>query len=209
MKSCPPEVRSNIKMAQLRDLLISKTRVKLLKTFLSHPKKIFYIRQLVRLTGEQINAVRRELDRLVRIGLAKKEPRGNRLYYQLRRDHPFYQNLLSLVAKTTGLGAAIINNKMKIGKIKFAMLSGRFLQERPRKKNEIDLLIVGDVILPQIAALVRAEEARKKQEINYTVMTEDEFNFRKRRRDPFILSILSGSRVMLIGEEETMLEGVT
>ena len=30
-------------------------------------------------------------------------------------------------------------------------------------------------------------------------MTEEEFDFRKKKRDPFIISILSGSRVMLIG----------
>ena len=36
-------------------------------------------------------------------------------------------------------------------------------------------------------------------------MTEDEFDFRKKKRDPFIVAILSSSRVMLIGDEETML----
>lgn len=195
-------------MTQLRDILISKTRVKLLEIFLSQPKKIFYVRELVRLSGEQINAVRRELQRLTRVGLAKKEERGNRLYYCLRRDHPFFNDLLCLVWKTTGLGREIIDNQMKIGKIKFAMLSGKFAKGLSRQKNEIDFLIVGEVILPQIAALVRAEEAKKKTEINYTVMSEDEFNFRKRRRDPFIIEILSGSRLMLIGDEEVLLEGL-
>jgi hypothetical protein len=36
-------------------------------------------------------------------------------------------------------------------------------------------------------------------------MTEEEFGFRRKKRDPFILTILSGSRVMLIGDEESML----
>jgi hypothetical protein len=36
-------------------------------------------------------------------------------------------------------------------------------------------------------------------------MTEEEFDFRKKKRDPFIISILSGSRVMLLGDEEAML----
>ncbi len=39
----------------------------------------------------------------------------------------------------------------------------------------------------------------------YTVMTEEEFMFRKKKRDPFILSVLQGSRVMLYGDEESML----
>ncbi len=36
-------------------------------------------------------------------------------------------------------------------------------------------------------------------------MTEEEFAFRKKKRDPFVAAILSGSRVMLIGDEESML----
>lgn len=195
-------------MAELRDLFISKTRVKLFQVFLSNPKKIFYVRELVRLTGEQINAVRRELERMEKKKMASKEKRGNRLYYSFRRDYLFFDNLLALVGKTTGLGGDMIKNQRKIGKLKFAMLSGRFLRGLPREKNEVDLLIVGQVVLPQVASLVRAEEARRKQEINYTVMAEEEFDFRKRRRDPFILRVLSGPKVMLIGNEEELLKGV-
>lgn len=196
-------------MAELRDLFISKARAKILKVFLSSPKKIFYVRELVRLTGEQINAVRRELERMEKKKMVKKEERGNRLYYSFRKDYPFFDDLMRLVGKTTGLGSEIIENQKKIGKIRFAMLSGRFLRDLPRKKNEVDLLLIGEVVLPQIASLVRAEEARRKREVNYTVMTEEEFDFRKRRRDPFILGVLFGSRVMLIGDEEEILKGLS
>jgi hypothetical protein len=55
-----------------------------------------------------------------------------------------------------------------------------------------------------LAQLVKGEEVRKERELNYTVMTEEEFAFRKRRRDPFVLSVLEGSRVMLIGDEEEL-----
>ena len=35
--------------------------------------------------------------------------------------------------------------------------------------------------------------------------TEEEFKFRKQRNDPFLVGILSGSRVMIIGDEEGLL----
>ena len=195
-------------MADLQDLFISKTRVKLLEIFFSQPRKIFYVRQLVRLTDEQINAVRRELARMEAKKIASKEERGNRIYYRLREDYPFYAELLVLVAKTTGLGGQIIQNKEKIGRVKFAMLSGRFSRGLSRQKDSVALLLVGEIVLPQVTAFVRAEEVRRKEEVNYTIMTEEEFNFRKRRRDPFITKVLTGSRVMLIGDEEKMLEGL-
>jgi hypothetical protein len=72
----------------------------------------------------------------------------------------------------------------------------------------VDVLVVGEVVLPELAALIRAEEEKRGQEINYTVMTPEEFIFRKRRRDPFLLGILGGPRVMIIGEEEELVKTV-
>ena len=39
----------------------SKTRVKLLALFLTHPNESFYVREITRRLGEQINSIRREL----------------------------------------------------------------------------------------------------------------------------------------------------
>lgn len=191
-------------MARMTDFMVSRVRSKLLKVFLQDPQEMFYVRQLTRKVNEEINAVRRELGRMQKRGMVRNEPRGNRLYYSFRKKYPFYQELIQLVAKTTGLGGSIRKQQKKLGKLKFAMLSGKFIRRRPRNEDEVDLLIVGNIVLPQLAAIVREEEARRKQEINYTVMTVDEFEFRRRRRDPFILGILSGSRVMIIGDEEDL-----
>lgn len=192
-------------MANLKDLFVSKVRVKLLKVFFSKPSEIYYVRQLVRLTEEEINAVRRELKRMEERGMVKKEPRANRLYYFFVKSYPFYQELISLVAKTTGLGADIIKNKNKIGNLKFAMLSGRYSRQMPRKSEEdIDILLVGNINATELNKLVRKAESEREKEINYAPMTIDEFEFRKSRRDPFLQRILSSGRIMLIGDEEEM-----
>ncbi len=190
----------------LKDLFISKTRVKLLETFLSDPTQMYHVRDLVRKTGDEINAVRRELSRMDSLGMVKKEPRGNRLYYWFRHDYVFYADLLSLVAKTTGLGSALVKNRSKLGNVHLAMLSGRFVRHLPKKSpDEVDLLIVGSLVLPELAHLIRAEESARGQPINYTPMTEDELKFRRTRRDPFLNSILTQSRVMIIGQDEDLI----
>lgn len=187
------------------DLITSKSRVKLLNVFLSSPTEMYHVRELVRRTNDEINAVRRELSFLEKKGILIREPRANRVYYSLSKTYPFYYDLLRMGSKNTGLGAEILKNKVKLGKLKYAMFSGRFLRKMKEQPDEVDLLIVGNIVLPELALLVREEEKRLNTEINYTVMTEEEFDFRKKKRDPFIISILSGSRVMLIGDEETML----
>jgi hypothetical protein len=188
----------------LRDLMVSKVRVKLLQTFLSQPKEMFYVRQLVRTTNEEINAVRRELLRMEKAGMVQKEARGNRLYYWFNKEYPLFGDLLSLVAKTTGLGGKLIKKKNQLGRIKFAMLSGRLVRGLAPVEGGVDLLVVGEVDLQALGRLVQEEEKRLEREINYTAMAREEFEFRKKRRDPFLLGILSSSRVMLIGDEEAL-----
>lgn len=187
------------------DLITSKSRIKLLHVFLANPGEMYHVRELVRRTGDEINAVRRELSYLEKKGILTREPRANRVYYSLSKNYPFYFDLLRLGSKSIGLGASIIANRAKIGRMKYSVLSGRFVRRLSKNPEDIDVLIVGTIVLPELALLVREEEKRINTEINYTVMTEEEFDFRKKRRDPFILSILLGSKVMLIGDEESLI----
>jgi len=189
----------------LSDLITSQSRIKLLSVLLAEPSKIYHVRELVRRTGDEINAVRRELLFLEKKGLLVREPRANRVYYSLSKNYPFYFDLLKMGSKLGGLGAGILKNRVKIGRIKYAMFSGRFARRMEKKPTDVDLLVVGTIVLPELAILIRDEEKRLGREINYTVMTEEEFSFRKKKRDPFILSVLLGSRVMLYGDEESML----
>ncbi len=189
----------------LADLITSKSRIKLLNLFLTFPYEMFHVRECVRRTNDEINAVRRELQFLEKKGILKRENRANRVYYYLDKEYPFYFDLLTIGAKTIGLGAEILKNRVKLGKIKYATFSGKFVRHMRKSSDEVDFMVIGTVVLPELAILIRNEELHRETEINYTAMTEEEFKFRKKRNDPFITSILSNSRIMLIGDEEAML----
>ncbi len=189
----------------LADLITSKSRIKLLSLFLSTPLEMYHVRECVRRTEDEINAVRRELQFLEKHGILEKENRANRVYYYLNKQYPFYADLLVIGAKNIGLGDEVLKNRIKLGKIKFAVFSGKFVKRMEKSSDEVDFMIVGTIVLPELAILVRNEETRLGMEINYTAMTEEEFKFRKTRKDPFISGILAGSKVMLIGSEEEMI----
>lgn len=188
----------------LNDLLISKVRVKILELFLSNPDHAYHVREIVRRVSEEINAVRRELARLEKTNLLGSEWRANRRLYFAKKDFLFYPELLSIINKTTGLGGQIIDNKNKLGKVKYAMLSGSFVRGKPYNQQDVDLFLVGTIVLPELGNLVKVEEQRRDREINFTPMTEEEFTFRKHRRDPFLMNIISKPRVMLLGDEDEM-----
>lgn len=166
---------------------------------------MFHVRECVRRTGDEINAVRRELLHLEKNGILQKEQRANRVYYSFNKNYPFYYDLMTIGVKTIGLGSQLLKNRIKLGKIKYAMFSGRFVRKTKKNPEDIDVLVVGTVVLPELAILIREEESRLGIEINYTAMSEEEFLFRKKRNDPFIDGILSGVRIMIIGDEEAML----
>ena len=81
----------------------SKTRVKILNLFFSNPKKQFFVRELEREVKVQINAIRRELVNLKKVGLidcvvSKNKQGGNHYkFYKLRKDSEFYKNLRRII----------------------------------------------------------------------------------------------------------------
>lgn len=191
-------------MASLTDIITSKVRVKILDLFYSNLTEMYHVRGIVREVGEEINAVRRELERFEKVGILKKEPRGNRVYYFVNRDYSGYGDLVQIISKSTGLGKALIESKNKLGRVSIVMFSGKFARMKPRKDDNVDVLVVGEIVLPELAAIIRTFESKLGREINYTVMTREELEYRKKRRDPFLQSIFLGSRVMIIGDEEEL-----
>jgi len=186
----------------LKKLFISGVRISVLKVMLIHPDEQYHIRAIVREVGAEINAVRRELSRLEDIGLLVKRRSSNRIYYRVNTDCTYYPDLLSLVSKDMGIGKAIVENAKKLGDIRFAMLSTGFMRGRESTVLDVDLFIVGRPDVAILKDLVSKSQEELGREINYSVMTLEEFNHRKRQNDQFINRVLSQGRSMLIGDEE-------
>jgi len=189
-------------MKTLKDIIISRVRVKMLELFFTNPEEMYYVREITRKLKEEINAVRRELDRLLSCGLLKSEQRGNRLYYYLNKRYLYYQELQQMIVKSTGLGKKIRRFRRKLGTLEFVMFSGKFIRGLRPVQDEVDILVIGEVVLPELQALVKEEEAKLGREVNYSVFSKEEFEFRKTRRDPFIMEVLYGTRIMVIGNED-------
>lgn len=192
----------------MEELFVSKVRVKVLQLFLTSPESLFHVRDIVRRVEEEINAVRRELSRMEKFGLVASEWRANRRLYHFKKDHKFYPELLGLVTKSVGIGEAIIKNRQKLGRIKYAMLATRFVRNELSSLDDVDVLIVGQVVLPELQSIISDEQVKRDREINYSFMDGAELNFRIRRRDPFILKVLVQPKIMLIGDELELVSGV-
>ncbi len=185
--------------SSLKSLVISTTRLKLIHQFFYTPKEIFYVRQLVRATNEEINSVRRELANLKAGNIVESEVRGNRLYYWANPGGSLFDDLLLLTHKTYGLGAKIIKHKKRLGKLKFVLFNRDFIAGNIKTTDSVDIIFVGSPTLKVLDTLIKAEETSRGREINYMVMDKDELILRKSRRDPFIIDFFLSYPAVIIG----------
>lgn len=190
----------------LQHIIPSKARRKILEFFFHHPMENFYLRKIVREISEEVNAVKRELDILSDEKLLLKERRLNKIYYSLNKNYHLYDEFTRIFAKTTELANAIYKNQSALGKIKFVAVSLKFAKNLIIKEDEIYLLFVGIVVIAEVEGLIHDAEKTFGRSINYTVMTEDEFVFRKKNNDPFIWRFLKQPKVMLVGNEDDLLK---
>jgi len=188
----------------LHYIIPSKARRKILELFFHHFGENFYLRKIVRDLNEEVNAVKRELDILVEGKVLIREKRLNKIFYSLNKNYIYYEEFLRIFAKSNLLTTLIYKNLPKIGKIKFICLSTRFCKNIPTKEDEIDLLFIGIIVVPEITGIINEVEKTFGREINYTVMPEEEYIFRKKNNDPFIWRFLKQPKIMLVGAEEEL-----
>ena len=187
----------------------SKTRVKLLHLFLNNPEKSFYVREITRMIDEQINSVRRELANMVSVGIVQQDAIDNKLYYSVNEDYPYIKPLAAIFSdKNTegGAGAAGgVSWKDSLGRmrgLKLAIISGKLVVG---SSSAVDLLLVGDdMSAVTIKNLVKKIEKDRKIEINYAVISYDDFYYRMSVKDRFIMDIIRNKHSVLVDTENIM-----
>ena len=176
----------------LKALFSSQTRVKLLSTFLLHPESEYFIRELTRLLGEQINSIRRELENLRRVGLVKARHRNRKKYYRVDTEFPLYQDLRNLFSKEVQAESPIVASLKNLPNITLIVLAGSFAGT----ESKVDLLIVGTVKKELIEALLLQDPEMK--HVKYSIFSEADFLYRLSLKDRFILEILNDPRNLIV-----------
>ncbi len=192
----------------LEHLFGSKTRVRLLRLFLHHPEEAFFVRELARKTHFQMNAVRRELENLTKFGALmeskqlaadrEKGPSGQRRYYKLNTDFVLYPELRALLMKSQVLlEQNFVKRVQDMGTVKYLALTGRFV-DMPDLST--DLLVIGKVNRERLERLIHDFERELGASVRFTVLTGQEFQYRKQVGDKFIYSILEAKKVVVVDE---------
>jgi len=186
----------------------SKTRVKLLHLFLNNPGKSFYVREITRLIDEQINSVRRELANMLQVGIITSDTADNKLYYEVNQRYEYYVPFRAIFAdeKMQESTPTIRQDSWhglleSLSGVRLVLLAGVLVKG---SAVGVDLLIVGDVSPVKVKNVIKKIEKVESREINYSILSYDEFYYRLSVRDKFITEILNGKHAVLLDADKML-----
>ena len=179
----------------------SKLREELLTLYFSNPNKKYYLRELERILNFSVGNIRRELIKLESTGLFLSENKGNLVYYYLNQSYPLFEELKSIISKTSGASKMLQNILEKFKDIDRAFIYGSFAKGEEREDSDIDLLIIGEVNEDKLIEEIGKLERKLQREINYAIYEKEDFKKKKKEGNSFILDILKGKKIFLVGDE--------
>ncbi len=187
-------------------LLFGSTRRDVLALLFGRPDERFYLREIVRAAGGGSGAVQRELKALVGAGLLRREADGRQVYFTANRDAPIFPELQGIVEKTAGAVDVLrscLAPFLGLGRrIDLAIIYGSVAAGRKTARSDVDLLIVGRVMLSEIIPALRAAEARLGREVNPTVYPVEEFRSKVKAGVPFLKRLISGPMLFVVGDDD-------
>jgi len=179
----------------LEQLFSSRTRIKLLSIFLANSSKDFFVRELTRITGEQINSVRRELDNLKRIAFLKSRKSNNKKFFYVNDDFPIFEELKSIFSKFNGPSEEITSSLLKFGDIDLISISGKLIE---CEDSNLELLLVGNTDKTLVQSYLKKMEVKRKHEIRFTILDKKDFLFRIKCHDRFLENYLKKEKHIII-----------
>lgn len=188
----------------ISNLFKSKTRKALFKLYFTNPDSEFYLRELERMLSIPVSMIRKELLRLEKESIFVFHKKGNLAYYSVNKNYPLFGELKSIVFKTIGVQGLLTEALQKIKGVEVAFIYGSYAKGNEKASSDIDLCIIGTTNEDILVRRMNELEKLLRREINYTLYTEKEFTEKRRKKDSFILDLISNPKIILIGEKNDL-----
>ncbi|MHB1956359.1 MAG: nucleotidyltransferase domain-containing protein [Sulfobacillus sp.] len=179
-------------------LLLGDYHRRLLALLLLRPEEDFHLREIERLTGVPAGSARRELQRFGAAGLTESHRVGNQVRYKADRHCVVYEELASMLRKTTGM-ADVLRGALALmaDRIEMAFLFGSTAQGKEGPYSDIDVMVIGTVSFEEVAKAVYGVQEKLGREVNPVILSPHEFASKLDAKDPFISRVMAESKIML------------
>jgi hypothetical protein len=176
-------------------LLEDTPEADILSFLLFAPPRTFSARELGVRLNLRPNKLVDSLARLVETGQLAVCSRGSIQYYRLNPRHQFYPEVREVLLKRAKQYEDELFIAIKKLGVTAAFLSGLFVG---KPELEVDMLLIGEVKEQKLNQFIQACEYMMGQEINYCVMSEEEFVVRRDTFDRFIKDIFDYPYITVI-----------
>lgn len=194
-------------LQNLSDILFSGYRRQVLGLLLLHPEMQCHVREIARLTGTAAGTLHKELARLARVGLLRRSAQGKQVYYAANRDCPIFEELASILRKTSGLADVLAQALAPIAEqIEFALVYGSIAKGSEQAGSDVDVLVVGEPGFAEVVRLLHPVQVTLGREINPKIYSRDEWNRKLHSNDPFVRDVLNNPKIFLVGSEGDIAE---
>lgn len=194
-------------LQNLSDILFSGYRRQVLGLLLLHPEMQCHVREIARLTGTAAGTLHKELARLAQAGVLRRMEQGKQVYYAANRDCPIFEELASILRKTSGLADVLAQALAPITEqIEFALIYGSLAKGSEQAGSDVDVLVVGEPGFAEVVRLLHPVQLTLGREINPKVYGRDEWDRKLRANDPFVREVLNNPKIFLIGNERDIAE---
>ena len=187
-------------------VLLPRARRAILTELFARPDERLHLRELERRTGLNAKGLMRELHSLTDAGILTAQRSGNRVYYRANPGCPIYAELRALVQKTADL-AGVLKRALEplAGRITLAYIYGSHATGEAGPQSDIDLMLVGELALSDIASPIAEAERQLSREISPTLYALDEYRRRARDEDGFVAKVHRGAKIILLGDADEAL----
>lgn len=192
-------------MSTLSSVLFTEYRSRVLGLLLLHPERSYYLREIARLTATVPGTLKREMDKLLEVGLLTVQKVGNQNHYQANLECPIYVDLANVLRKTSGLSDVLITALLPLSKkIQSAFVFGSVASGKVNTKSDIDLMFIGEVSYAEVVLLLHPLQEQLGREINPKVYAAKEWSRLVKDNGAFIHDVLSKPKLFIIGDEQQL-----
>ncbi len=196
-------------MNLLSQILSSKTKAGIFQFLFGIDRDELHARELARRTGMTLATVQQELKRLESLDLVQRRKDGNRVYFKANQSHPLFNELHQLTLKTSGMLPLLKSALLPAAEqIDYAFVFGSIARSEEKAHSDIDLMVIGQLGMRQVAGLVGALANPLGREINPHVQTLEEFEKRLTEGDTFILNIAMSKKLFILGDGDEFISMV-
>lgn len=191
-------------MSTLSSVLFTEYRSRVLGLLLLHPERTYYLREIARLTETVPGTLKREMDKLLEVGLLTVQKVGNQNHYQANRDCPIYEDLANVLRKTSGLSDVLTAALIPISeKLQSAFVFGSVASGKVNAKSDIDLLLIGEVRYSEVVPLLHPLQEQLGREINPKIFAVKEWNQLLEDNGAFAKDVMSKPKLFIFGGEKS------